>query len=333
MSVTAAMATDLPPGLEELKHLMRSVHETTERLEHTHATLQGQVARLQRELAEANARLQRSRALAALGEMAAGIAHEVRNPLASIGLYAQMLAEDVADRPQAARLCGQIVRGVEGLDAVVRDVLRFARDTTLRPEPLQARALAERALAGCSCLPGDAPAPRRTFADGPDIRLEADGGLLVQALGNVIRNALEAMAESQSPRKELRLEVSRRRCRVPGGTQADRVVFAVSDTGPGIPGEVMERVFNPFFTTRATGTGLGLAIVHRIVDAHGGHVNVLNRPEGGATVELCLPLSPRAASGTPDSPIARRTRASAMKLGRRTRASAKKSDPCKEHGA
>ncbi len=311
MNATAAIATDVPPGLEELKHLMRSVHETTERLEHTHATLQAQVARLQGELAEANARLRRSRALAALGEMAAGIAHEVRNPLASIGLYAQMLSEDVADRPHAARLCGQITRGVEGLDAVVRDVLRFARDTTVRAERLFARELAKRALAGCSSLLGDPTSAQAVFVDGRDIRLEADGGLLVQALGNVIRNALEAMAESDSPRKELRLQVERRRCRVPGGTQADRVVFSVSDTGPGLPRDVMERMFNPFFTTRATGTGLGLAIVHRIVDAHGGHVNVLNRPEGGATVELCLPLSPPAGAGTSDSP----------------------GELCKEHGA
>ena len=103
MSSVAVPNIDAPHlGLDDLKHLMRAVSETTERLEGTHLALQQEVARLQGELAEANAQLRRSRALAALGEMAAGIAHEVRNPLASIGLYVQMLGEDLADRPPQA---------------------------------------------------------------------------------------------------------------------------------------------------------------------------------------------------------------------------------------
>ena len=125
MVTTSSAARDL--GVEDLRELMRSVNETTERLQHTHVTLQQQVASLQKELAEANAQLCRSRSLAALGEMAAGIAHEVRNPLASIGLYVQMLGEDVADRPPLARLCDKIARAVKGLDAIVRDVLMLPR--------------------------------------------------------------------------------------------------------------------------------------------------------------------------------------------------------------
>ena len=102
-------AIDLPSepslGVEELKELMRSVTETTQRLQQTHIALREQVSRLQGELAEANAQLRRSRSLAALGEMAAGIAHEVRNPLGSIQLYIQVLKEDLADRPEQAQLC------------------------------------------------------------------------------------------------------------------------------------------------------------------------------------------------------------------------------------
>ena len=139
-------------GLEELKQLMRSVNETTERLEHTHTALRRQVAKLQKELAEANARLRRSRTLSALGEMAAGIAHEVRNPLASIRLYAQMLGEDVAEQPEAAGLCDKITRAVDGLDAIVRDVLLFAKHTTIDPEPTSGRALLERAMDSCAPL-------------------------------------------------------------------------------------------------------------------------------------------------------------------------------------
>jgi signal transduction histidine kinase len=279
--------------LDDLKHLMRAVNETTERLEGTHLALQQEVARLQGELAEANAQLRRSRALAALGEMAAGIAHEVRNPLASIALYAQMLGEDLADRPPQAELCSKVARAVDRLDAIVRDVLSFARDQRLSTRPCSARQLLDQALESCgSALAAaevtvEAPSP-----DEPAVDFEADTGLLVQALANVIRNAAEAMAEAGSPQRSVRLTASRQVRRAPQGGRSERVVLAVDDTGPGIRADVLERMFNPFFTTRQTGTGLGLAIVHRIVDAHGGHVSVANRADGGSTVELCLPPCP-----------------------------------------
>ncbi|UCD76358.1 MAG: hypothetical protein JSV91_05420 [Phycisphaerales bacterium] len=280
-------------GLDELKELMRSVNETAASLQATHAALHQQVARLQDELAEANAQLRRSRSLAALGEMAAGIAHEIRNPLGSIQLYVQMLAEDLSDRPQQGQLCEKIDRAVTGLDSIVRDVLLFAREMKCRPTLTSGRELIDRALTGCeSLIAGGAVDVNRQSADRGSIRLHADEGLMTQALGNVIRNAVEAMVETEASLRRLRLDISRRRMRCPDGKQAQRVVFAVEDTGPGIPPEVIDRMFNPFFTTRATGTGLGLAIVHRIVDAHGGHVNVRNIRHSGALIELCLPSKP-----------------------------------------
>jgi signal transduction histidine kinase len=274
----------------ELRDLMRVVTVTTQRLEHTHTALHAQVSRLQQELAEANAALRRSQALAALGEMAAGIAHEVRNPLGSIQLYVQMLAEDVADRPEQAELCGKIARAVTGLDAIVRDVLSFARDTVVRAENVSIPELFDRSVAACESLLRDGNVQvHRTGAAG---HIVADSVLIAQALGNVVRNAIEAMIESPNATRELRLASSIRRVRCPGGETARRVVISVQDTGPGIADDVLDRVFNPFFTTRATGTGLGLAIVHRIVDAHGGHVHIHNGTAGGACVELCLPERP-----------------------------------------
>jgi signal transduction histidine kinase len=112
---------------------------------------------------------------------------------------------------------------------------------------------------------------------------------MTQAIGNVVRNAIEATVEADVDPTRLRLTAERRRVRCPDGRQAHRIIIAVEDNGPGIPREVVERMFNPFFTTRKTGTGLGLAIVHRIVDAHGGHINVKKAHGGGARVELCLP--------------------------------------------
>ena len=277
-------------GLDDLRQLMRTINETTERLQHTHESLQEEVGRIQRELAEANAQLRRSRSLAALGEMAAGIAHEVRNPLASIGLYAQMLVEDLADRPETASLAGKISGAVDRIDTIVRDVLRFARDTSVQPRCVTVAELVEQALENCRATLAEMDVSVVTEAvAGDPLRVEVDPTLMVQAIANVIRNAAEAMAETPDGSRTIRVRAERSMRRLPGGERGDRIVIAVEDSGPGIAPEVLERMFNPFFTTRPTGTGLGLAIVHRIVEAHDGHVVVSNRDEGGATVELCVP--------------------------------------------
>jgi signal transduction histidine kinase len=291
MTMTA-LATETPHahslGPEDLRQLMRSVNDAAERLHATHEALTGEVARLRGELEQANAQLRRSRTLAALGEMAAGIAHEVRNPLASIRLYAQVLAEEVAGHAQPARLCASIAQAIDRIEGVVRDVLRFARDTAPQREPVTAAELFAGALESSAAVLAGVTVENRA-AQGPALALEADAGLMVQALGNVVRNAAEAMEESGAPERRLVLAALRQRRRIPGGATVPRIVLSVQDTGPGIAPEVLARMFNPFFTTRRAGTGLGLAIVHRIVEAHGGHVSVANRPEGGTTVELCLP--------------------------------------------
>ena len=289
-------------SIDDLRELMRAVNETTQRLEETHTTLRQEVARLKGELAEANAQLRRSRSLAALGEMAAGIAHEIRNPLGSISLYVQMLSEDLAGAPDQAQLCEKIGRAVTGLDAIVRDVLLFARDMSVRPAPTSAGELIESALRSAEALLASAQLEVRVeVPDNGSCALHADTNLLAQALGNVVRNAVEAMAEAGSAPRRLAISAEKKRVRCPDGRRAQRIVIAVEDTGPGIPPEVVQRMFNPFFTTRKTGTGLGLAIVHRIVDAHEGHIGVSNVPEAGARVELCLPVRRSASARRRDS--------------------------------
>ncbi len=280
-------------GADDLRDLMRAVNETTERLQSTHVTLQTEVVRLKAELAEANAQLRRSRSLAALGQMAAGIAHEIRNPLGSIQLYIQMLGEDLAGQPDQSQLCEKIGRAVTSLDAIVRDVLLFSRDTNVRADATSASELVEQTLHTCEALIVSSRVELELdLPSDSSCALHADACLMPQALGNVIRNAAEAMIESDAGPRHLAITARRRRLRCPDGKQQNRVVISFRDTGPGIPAEVVERMFNPFFTTRKTGTGLGLAIVHRIIDAHGGHINVKNAPAGGALVELCLPLKP-----------------------------------------
>ena len=296
---TKPSAIEAAAAPADFAEFMRLFHEATGRLQETHAALAAQVERLQAELAEANERLRRSRSLAALGEMAAGIAHEIRNPLGAIALNAELLAEDVADRHEAAASVDKIRRAAGRLDRIVGDVLSFARDTRIHATATGAREILAMALADCEALlegEGVAHGVSVEVAIDGDCAFVADGALLAQAVANLVRNAVEAMRGA--PERRLRLSAARARLRTADGRRREHVVLAVEDTGPGIPAEARERIFNPFFTTREEGTGLGLAIVHRIVDAHGGTTacgDARFAAPGrvpGARIELALPLEP-----------------------------------------
>lgn len=296
----------IPP--HELGELLSAFNDATARLQVAHESLHAEVARLKGELREANEQLERSRRLAALGEMAAGIAHEVRNPLGSIRLYARMLEQDLAGRPEERKLAEKIGAAVRGLDAVVCDVLNFAREMPVRATLASAGALlrgaVDEVLADERLTRAGHAAPVRIAPIDPlcdDTLLHCDEQHVHRALVNVIRNAVEAMLPEERspqprPQREPVLSVGVRR-----DESGEFIALFVRDTGPGIPPEAMERIFNPFFTTRATGTGLGLAIVHRIVDAHGGRIRVRNLPgtdvhHAGAEVELQFPAARPAAA-------------------------------------
>lgn len=286
----------------ELAELMAAFNQVTGRLQSTHESLRHEVVRLQAELRDANEQLQRSKRLAALGEMAAGIAHEVRNPLGSIRLYARMLEQDLADRPQEKQIAGKIAAAVHGLDGVVGDVLSFSRELRVAPERVEAGELLDRALEVCWAADPAAAGVRVVQRDsrkggggvrGVRTKLWCDAMLMHQALVNIIRNSLQAMTEASAPSggHVLTLDVGP----VRGEDGRPMYGLAVTDTGPGIPDETIDRMFNPFFTTRAMGTGLGLAIVHRIVDAHAGRIVVRSRMSGaerGTTFQLLLPAAP-----------------------------------------
>lgn len=274
----------------DLAELMSAFNEVTAKLEQTHAQLRAEVRRLSTELRDANEALQRSKRLAALGEMAAGIAHEVRNPLGSIGLYARMLEEDLADRPACRGVAVKIGAAVRGLDAVVGDVLTFSREIRLRAMLADASEVLDRAVDACRAELGEVV---REDVAGEPVHFECDAGLLHQALVNVLRNSGEA--NRAVGRAVVRVSAA---VGVVDPSDPDPIgaaVLRVRDEGDGVTREVIERMFNPFFTTRAAGTGLGLPIVHRIVDAHAGRVVVMNNSDiepgaTGATVELRLPL-------------------------------------------
>ncbi len=274
-------------GLEDLGQIIGVYNEVTSKLQRSHEALTAEVVRLQDQLASTDAQLQRSKRLTALGEMAAGIAHEIRNPLAAIQLYAKMLSDDLGQiaanesgttgsiAVAALSEAEKIRSAVHGLNAIVCDVLTFSREMSPQPMVIEAAGFLR------SVLDAHAPAIEAAniqvdlnLAD-HHLQVRADPDLLRQAILNLVRNAVDAMDHGCGT---LTLEVSR---------QDNRVLIRVRDTGPGIGPDDIDRIFNPFFTTRNTGTGLGLAIVHRIVDAHGGAIAVHN--EQGAVFTLSLP--------------------------------------------
>lgn len=293
----AAPVIALPDGAPqagELAELLRVFNDVTARLEGTQETLRSEVRRLQAELEQANAQLRRTRELAALGEMAAGIAHEIRNPLGSIKLYAEALAQDLAGRPEECVTARKIGSAVDGLNRVVGDVLAFAREVRLRPGPCDPLAILTRAADEVRCELMDAGAEVEVDAAG-DGMIEADADLLRLAVVNLVRNAAEAVRDGDLPRR-VRLTAGPGSRRGADGRRTPCLAIAVEDSGPGIAADVVSRMFNPFFTTRAAGTGLGLAIVHRIIDAHGGAIEVGRSPAvaegglGGARVAALLPF-------------------------------------------
>lgn len=293
--------------IDDLGEIVLAYNQVTKNLQISHESLREEVLRLQRELASTDAQLQRSKRLAALGEMAAGIAHEIRNPLAAIQLYANMLVEDLGivmktipkkhpntknselrtekvwiNLPQIEESLSnahKIADAVHGLNAIVNDVLSFAREIIPEPRRVLVEQLFDRAI-DSHCPAIDKALVNVTVEIVPaDLTVQVDPELVHQALLNTIRNAVEAMSTMPGADRSLILKAR----------ESDGyVVFSVHDTGSGIRSEDIDRIFNPFFTTRNTGTGLGLAIVHRIVDAHGGAISVHN--DCGAVFELRWPI-------------------------------------------
>ena len=192
--------------------------------------------------------------------------------------------------PDTVLLCDRIARSVQGLDAIVGDVLSFARDTRVSVRECPASDLV------AAALDANAPLVERAGVQ-VDVRVEdglcalVDPGPVTQALTNVVRNACEALEYAVESDRRLRIVVELGLVRTSSeGGRAEHVRFLVEDNGPGIPDDLKDRIFNPFFTTRETGTGLGLAIVHRITDAHGGTLQIEDA-DPGARICLSFPTA------------------------------------------
>ena len=265
--------------VEELGRIIMAYSEVTEKLQQSHDQLTETVRALQGELGEKNRQLERRNRLAALGEMAAGLAHEIRNPLGGIQLYASMLAQDVSDRPDSLQIVQKISGGVRRLEALVGQVLQFSREIVAQPEPVDLAEVIDQAVELAS--PKFADRGVACVVDGPrPLDAVVDPLLVGQALLNLLLNAAEAVEPGAGGKVSVKFS------RPAPDSQVKQFRLAVTDNGPGIAPGVLDRIFNPFFTTKDTGTGLGLAIVHRVVEAHDGTITATNEPGGGARFEI-----------------------------------------------
>jgi signal transduction histidine kinase len=281
-----------PRSLEDLQEILQMYNEVTQRLQVSHERLQQEVTRLTEQLEQKNRELERKKRLAALGEMAAGIAHEIRNPLGGIQLYASTLMKDVADRPQALELVQKISKGVKGLNVMVSDMLAFTRDLQLEKheEELSEIVLEVLELAAGALVENDVKVRVHGSVEGK--RVVVDRRLLSRVLLNLVLNAAEAVGEeTRNAKCETRnVEEYAGQIEIRVVASGGRTEIVIEDDGPGIAAETVERIFEPFYTTKHTGTGLGLAIVHRIIEAHGGQIMAENRraPECGARFRMVL---------------------------------------------
>ena len=228
--------------------------------------------------------------LAALGEMAAAIAHEVKNPLASIEVMAGVLKRQLSTQPEALETLDDIIKEAKMANAIVVEVLEFVRPIQLQVERVGLDEILKDSITLAEGQMRRGAVTIKTHLDRgvPDVL--ADPHQLRQLFSNLLANAFEALGG------EGHVEI--RSVLIPdddlsgSDEPAPQVSIEVRDNGPGISPDDLERIFSPFFTTKPQGTGLGLAIVRKVVDAHDGRIDAVSAPGRGASFKVTLPVVP-----------------------------------------
>ena len=282
--MTMAMTANLlPADCQRLQHAFAIFSHASEQLSGAYQELQEQVAQLTQELAIANGellamheRLRRNQRLAVMGEMAAGLAHQLRTPLATALLYTAHLNNSTLADHERPEFAAKALERLRHLEYLIRDMLLFVKGETAQRETVAIAAV----LAELKPVIEPQMARRNLqFAvhdHSAGASLMADRKALSGALLSLLENAMQATAEGG----RVTLACTQTR---------DAIVLTVTDSGRGITAEIQERLFEPFFTTRAEGTGLGLAIVRGVAQSVGGTVRVKSAPGAGSEFILRLP--------------------------------------------
>jgi signal transduction histidine kinase len=284
------MRPELAPPASSLEEAFASFATATARLELEYGALQTRLAALTAELEEKNrllaasvererrleAEALRTSRLAAMGETAAMLAHEVRNPLGAMELFTGLLLDDLHDRPETRELALEVARGIADLNHLVTNLLEFTRTQTARVMPIDCRAVLEDALRYTTDLQARHGVAVERRYDERAIPATADPDLLRPVVLNLLRNALQAMPDGGT-------------LTVGASAGAGGARITIADTGPGIPAAAREEIFRPFFTTRTKGTGLGLTVARELVTAMGGRLGLETEVGRGTTFLVELP--------------------------------------------
>ncbi|MBZ0072870.1 MAG: HAMP domain-containing histidine kinase [Gammaproteobacteria bacterium] len=288
-----------PSPSQVLVDAFDAFNQRSRQLEHAYRALEGRVAVLTTELVRARAGhphqpaetdavqgvLDRQQRLGALGEMAAGLAHQIRTPLSAAMLYAAHLAKDELPAGDRARFSGRLLERLQHLERLVNDMLSFARGGQVDDEHFTVGELCDALQRSVEEQLQQAGAHWQVCNQAADASLCGNRDAVLGALGNLVVNALQA--STTTPVLELQARL----------TGTGLVEIRLRDHGPGIPAGLRERIFEPFFTTRSGGTGLGLAVVKETVRAHQGRIAV-QTPAGGGT-EFIIQFPNAAATALP----------------------------------
>jgi len=279
---------DTPVILVSLRDLSRE-KKLSEELSRTQSESESLLAELDeayRRLKDAQEELVRRERLAASGELAAGVAHEIRNPLSIIGMSIQYLHSKLSPGHAFREFTSAIIKKVERLDKITTQLIGYGRPRELKLEARDVRRNLNQVLrlATLKCLARRVKIVRRFDRRLPKVTCDHD--LMDQVFTNLVTNAIETMPKGGILTVETRFDKDEIR---------SPAVISISDTGRGIPPKVQAQLFKPFFTTKRNGTGLGLAISHRIMDHHHGTIACTSKTRGskrGTTFTLRLPITP-----------------------------------------
>jgi two-component system, NtrC family, sensor histidine kinase PilS len=231
------------------------------------------------ELRRLEAQSRRSERLAMIGQLAAGIAHEIRNPLASISGSIELLRQGPSPSDDDRTLMAIVHREIQRLNVLIGDLLGYANPRPPQPVDFDLGVMVEETLQVARREQAFASIEMAFSVDRP-LPLHADPAKLRQVLWNLLRNAADAAA------------LGGRHVRVDARREPDATTLVVADDGPGIPADQLTQIFDPFFTTKSKGTGLGLATCHAIVTEHGGHLDAVSEPGKGTRMTVSLPREP-----------------------------------------